>query len=264
MARRPIIIAAILCLTAMPVQAEVMLENMTWTELQSAIAGGETTVIVPIGGTEQSGPHIALGKHNARVGVLARLIAEKVGDTLVAPVVAYVPEGNIDPPTAHMRFPGTISLTDATFIQMLEEAGRSLRHAGFTHVVFIGDHGSYQKDLVVVADTLNKEWAKKARAIGLRQYYEITQTEYVAALHDAGFRDSEIGSHAALADTSLELATAPSMVRTGQLKDAAAARPENGVYGGSPARASAALGQKGVDLVVNGTAEAIRKFVKGD
>ena len=98
----------------------------------------------------------------------------------------------------------------------------------------------------------------------MRQYYEITQTEYVAALHDAGFRDSEIGSHAALADTSLELATAPSMVRTGQLKDAAAARPENGVYGGSPARASATLGQKGVDLVVNGTAEAIRKFVKGD
>ena len=241
-----------------------MLEDMTWTELQSAIAGGETTVIVPIGGTEQSGPHMALGKHNARVGILARLIAEKVGNTLVAPVVAYVPEGNIDPPTEHMRFPGTISLTDATFTRMLEEAGRSLRHAGFTHVVFIGDHGGYQRDLVTAAEALDREWGQKAHAIALRQYYEITQTQYVSALHDAGFPDTEIGSHAALADTSLELATAPDMVRAGKLGEAAAARPENGVYGGSPARASAALGQKGVDLIVDGTAAAIRKFINGD
>ena len=45
-----------------------------------------TTIIVPVGGTEQSGPHIALGKHNVRARVLAGRIAAALGDTLVAPV----------------------------------------------------------------------------------------------------------------------------------------------------------------------------------
>lgn len=258
-----LIIAAIGVFATLPAHAEVFLENLTWMELSDAVAGGSTTVIVPIGGTEQSGPHLALGKHNARVKILAQLIAERLGKTLIAPVIAYVPEGQIDPPTEHMKFPGTISVTDATFIKMLEETGRSLRHGGFTHIVFIGDHGGYQSDLVTAATALNKEWAGKGKAIGLRQYYAIAQNEYIDALHQAGMTDAEIGTHAALADTSLEMATAPQMVREAQLADKAAANPANGVYGGSPARSSASLGQKGVDLIVAGTVTEIEKFRGG-
>ncbi len=258
---KPLCLALALFALAAPARADVFLENLTWTELRDAVAAGDTTVLVPIGGTEQSGPHIALGKHNARVKVLAAKIAGKLGHTLVAPVIAYVPEGNIDPPTGHMRFPGTISLTDATFTQMLEQTGRSLRHAGFTHVVFIGDHGGYQRDLVAAADVLNREWKGRGRAIGLRQYYAIAQTGYVAALRAAGMSDAEIGSHAGLADTSLELATAPEMVRTERLSDPGSAQAANGVYGGNPARSSAALGQKGVDLIVDGTVAALRKLL---
>ena len=76
---------------------------------------GTTTIIMPAGGTEQSGPHMALGKHNVRARVLAGRIAAALGDTLVAPVLAYVPEGAISPPAGHMRFPGTISIPDAAF-----------------------------------------------------------------------------------------------------------------------------------------------------
>ncbi len=72
----------------MPLHAETLLENMTWTELRDAVSAGSTTVIVPVGGTEESGPHMALGKHNARVKVLAQMIAEKLGNTIVAPVIA--------------------------------------------------------------------------------------------------------------------------------------------------------------------------------
>ncbi len=259
-------ILAIACaLLAVPVtaRAEVFLENATWTELREAIAAGSTTVIVPIGGTEQSGPHLALGKHNARVKIMAQKIAESLGQTFVAPVIAYVPEGQIDPPTEHMKFPGTLTISDATFIQMLEQTGKSLRHAGFTHIVFIGDHGGYQGDLVTAAAALNKEWGGRGKALGLRRYYEIAQNEYVDALKKAGMADSEIGTHAALADTSLELAAAPQMVRQDKLADRASANPANGVYGGSPARSSAALGQKGIDLVVAGTVTEIRKFIDG-
>src|SRR3569623_1272605 len=105
-----------------PGAASVRLEDLTWTELKAAIEGGTKTIIVPVGGTEQSGPAVALGKHNARVQVLADRIAAALGHTLVAPVVAYVPEGNIDPPTGHMGVPGTLTISDATFKALLTSA----------------------------------------------------------------------------------------------------------------------------------------------
>src|SRR6478609_4155965 len=100
---------------AAPTPASVQVDELTWTELRDAIKAGATTVIIPVGGTEQSGPHIALGKHNVRAKILAGRIAAELGDTLVAPVLAYVPEGNISPPTEHMRFPGTISIPEPAF-----------------------------------------------------------------------------------------------------------------------------------------------------
>src|SRR5262245_65470127 len=86
----------------------VFLEELTWTELRDLIAAGKTTIIIPIGGTEQNGPHMALGKHNVRVKALSERIARVPGNALVAPVIAYVPEGSLSPPSGHMRFPGTI------------------------------------------------------------------------------------------------------------------------------------------------------------
>ncbi|HET7874617.1 MAG TPA: creatininase family protein [Methylomirabilota bacterium] len=66
----------------------VFLEELTWTELRDLIQSRKTTVIVPIGGTEQNGPHMALGKHN--VGVMfSERIARALGNALVAPVLAY-------------------------------------------------------------------------------------------------------------------------------------------------------------------------------
>ena len=250
-----------LTLAASPSRAEVLLENLTWMELRDQIGQGSTIAIVPIGGTEQSGPHIALGKHNARVKFLAQRIAEQMGHTIVAPTLAYVPEGEVEPPTAHMKFPGTLTVKDSTFIAVLRDTGRSLQHAGFKSIVFIGDHGSYQKDLTIAADALNKEWAGKAKALGLIQYYALAQEPYNDTLRAAGLSDAEIGSHAAAADTSLELATAPDMVRTDKMKDAKLTTAANGVYGGPPARASAALGQRGVDIRVAGTIAAIKSGI---
>ena len=242
-------------------RAEVFLENLTWMELRDQIAQGSTTVIVPIGGTEQNGPYMALGKHNARVSFLAKLIAEKLGHTLVAPTIAYVPEGQIDPPTEHMKFPGTLTISDATFISMLKDTGRSLRHAGFKSIVFIGDHGSYQSDLTTAAEALNKEWAGKAKAVGLIQYYALSREPYSAFLRSSGFTDQDIGIHASGSDTSLELATAPDMVRTDKLSDQKLATAANGIYGAGPVKATAALGQKGVDLIVAGTVSAIQSVI---
>ncbi len=258
---RAMCIAIALSAASLPASATVYLEDFTWTELRDAIAAGSTTVIVPIGGTEQNGPAIALGKHNIRVKILAGKIAEKLGHTIVAPVMAYVPEGTIEPPTAHMKFPGTITIPDVVFNQVLDSTAKSLKHAGFKNIVFIGDHGSYQSDETLVAAKLNMLWAGQgARAYAAVEYYALSQGAYVDALIAKGHAKSEIGTHAALADTSLQLAVAPEMVRQ-QVIVKSSLGAADGVYGGDPKNATAALGQMGVDLIVDGTVTALAKFI---
>ncbi len=241
-------------------QATVFIEDKTWTELRDEITAGSATIIVPIGGTEQNGPAMALGKHNFRVKFLAEKIATKLGNTMVAPTIAYVPEGNIDPPEAHMKFPGTISISDKTFVDLLTSAARSFKHAGFKTIVLIGDHGSYQNDLSIVADKLNAEWKGSARVFADRDYYNISQHQYVDALKANGAKDSEIGTHAALADTSLMLAVDPTKIRQDKIAQGPKLGASDGVYNGDPKNASAKFGQLGIDLIIDGTVEAIKKF----
>lgn len=241
----------------------VFLEELTSFELRAAVANGSTTVLVPIGGTEQNGPHIALGKHNVRVKVLAGQIAQKLGNAIVAPVLAYVPEGAIFPPVAHMRFSGTISIADATFEAILESTARSFKQHGFHDVVFLGDHGGYQKSELRAAEKINKEWAAdpRFRAIALTAYYEASQGPYIQVLRSKGYSDAEIGTHAGLADTSMMLAIDKSLVRIDLLADGAKTSPADGVYG-DPRKSSAELGQLGIRSIVERTVQAIQEAVK--
>jgi creatinine amidohydrolase/Fe(II)-dependent formamide hydrolase-like protein len=237
----------------------VFLDDLTWTELKEQIRSGKTTIIVPIGGTEQNGPHIVLGKHNVRAKALSEKIAMALGDALVAPVIAYVPEGRLNPPTEHLRFPGTITIPAETFQTVLEYAARSFRLHGFRDIVFLGDHGGYQSDVRLVAGKLNREWAgSPVRVHAVPEYYGVTQAAYTQALEDRGYRGEEIGTHAGLADTSLMLAIDPTSVRVDALRKGAKPNSGDGVYG-DPRRASADLGQLGVDVIVIRTVEAIRK-----
>lgn len=241
--------------------APVEIDALTWTELRARVAAGATTALVPIGGTEQSGPHMALGKHNVRARVLSGEIAQRLGNALVAPVLAYVPEGSITPPTQHMRFPGTISVPVAAFEAVLEGTAKSLKAAGFREVIFLGDHGGYQESERKVAQRLNKEWASDpcCRATALSQYYEATQKQYVQALEARGHKMPEIGSHAGLADTSLMLAVDPKLVRPEQM--AKAPSREEGTYG-DPRASSAELGQLGVREIVDISVAAIQALQK--
>lgn len=240
----------------------VEIGRMTWTEIRDAVHAGKTTVIIPVGGTEQSGPYMAVGKHDVRVHALAQRIARQLGNTLVAPVIAYVPEGNTDPATSHMRFPGTISIPVPVFEGLVEAAAESFRIHGFTHVVLLGDHGGYQKDLARVAQRLNKSWAGKgAQADYIPQYYDAVTTTFNDALRAKGL-GPDIGTHADLNDTSLMLAVDPSMVRLDALRAAPKPGVADGVYGGDPRKATAELGRIGTDDQVAAAVAAIRKAQK--
>jgi creatinine amidohydrolase/Fe(II)-dependent formamide hydrolase-like protein len=254
------------CATVMAAEsasASVFLDDLTSPELRSRVASGTTTVLIPIGGTEQSGPHMALGKHNVRVKVLAGLIATRLGNAVVAPVLAYVPEGAISPPAAHMRFIGTISIPDAAFEAVLEAAASSLRQHGFQNIFFLGDHGGYQKNELRVAQKLNKAWSadNRTRAYGLTAYYESAQAPFTHELRAHGLSDAEIGLHAGVADTALMLATDPSLVRMNLLAQGAQVGLAGGVNG-DPRRASAESGTKGVQLIVDKSVQAITEAVR--
>ena len=253
---------AALCL-ATPALAQapdtVFMEQLTWDELRDAIAAGKTTIIVPTGGTEQNGPHMALGKHNARVTFNANTIARRLVNALVAPTMAYVPEGSIEPPlTGHMRFPGTISLPDPVYRQVLEYAARSLKLHGFKNIVFLGDSGGNQPGQTAVAATLNAEWAgSDVRVHTFFNYYRGDTEGDAALMMQRGIRKDEIGDHADVRDTSLLLATAPGMVRMNKLQ---AGDGKNGVVG-DPRHASAEIGRALVEKTVNRTVKEIRESI---
>jgi creatinine amidohydrolase/Fe(II)-dependent formamide hydrolase-like protein len=255
-------VVALLCLLAVgPLRAapagSVYLQELTSPELRDAIRDGARTVIVPVGGTEQNGAHMVLGKHNLRVHLLAGRIAAELGHTLVAPVITYVPEGRIDPPTEHMRYAGTISIGEAAFKGVLEGAARSLARHGFTDIVFIGDHGGYQSQLQAAADALNRDWkGKPARAHYIGAYYAASQEPFVRALRGRGLTDAQIGLHAGAADTALMLAVDPAAVRPETMR-----APGAPGVSGDPSRASAELGRIGADLIVQQSIDAIRKAV---
>lgn len=254
----PFALAAALCAGAQTPDT-VFLEELTWTEVRDALKAGKTTIIVPTGGTEQNGPHMILGKHNFRIHYTANLIARQVGKTLVAPVMAYVPEGRISPPEGHMRMAGTISIPDDVFRKVLESTARSLAQHGFRDIVFIGDSGPNQPGMKAVAEMLNAEWPKSgARVHFIPEYY--AKTDFDEFLLKQGETKADIGTHAGIKDTSLLLAVDPKLVRKDKIKNGGGFQG-SGVTG-NPERASIAYGRKGIELMVNDTAQRIRAAIK--
>ncbi len=252
---------ALACTLAQPLHAapdSVFLEELTSTELRQRIAAGATTALVPIGGTEQNGAHMVLGKHNVRVHVLAGRIARQLGQAIVAPVMAYVPEGAIEPPSQHMRWAGTITISDAAFEAVLDGTVRSLRRHGFRRIVLLGDHGGYQSAMARVADKLNRGAGHRPayRVLALSEFYRAAQSDYAVMLRAKGFGADEIGLHAGLADTALALAVDPALVRLDTMGIAPVAG--SGVNG-DPRRANAELGREGVEHIVAVAVSAIRR-----
>src|SRR5262245_64555099 len=117
----------------------VMLEELTWAEVRDLVKAGTTTVIIGTAGTEQKGPHMVDGEHKFVMEYSADKIARAIGRTLAAPVVTYVPEGSWENPGGHMTKPGTITLPDDRFADLLVNAGRRLRSGGFTTILLLGE-----------------------------------------------------------------------------------------------------------------------------
>jgi len=188
----------------------------------------------------------------------AEQIARRLGNALVAPVLAYVPEGSIDPPSGHMRYPGTISLPDDVFFKVTEYAARSFRANGFKDIVLIGDSGENQKALQSAASLLNKEWAKTdVRVHFVSEYYK--ESPFREWLQGQGEKREDIGTHAGIVDTSQLMAVNPNGIRSDKL----ASGGDRNVTGatGNPARANVAYGKKGLEMKIEAAVAQIRKSI---
>jgi len=239
-----------------PLPDTVEIADMTWVEVRSAIARGYTTVIVPSGGIEQNGPHMILGKHDRIVRFAAGRIAAKLGNALVAPVISFVPEGAYDPPAGHLRFPGTIGLSEPAFAAVLDGVARSLKAGGFKTILFIADHGGSVKPQAEVAGRLAREWAADGvRVIDVSDYYaDAAETDYLLA---QGETRAAIGEHAGITDTSELMAVDPGGVDLSRYADAPFTLEPNGVSG-DPMRASAERGRALIDIKVEAAVRQIR------
>jgi creatinine amidohydrolase len=242
-----------------PLPSTVSIADMTWVEVRSALEAGYTRAIVPSGGIEQNGPHMILGKHDHIVAWTAERIARKLGHTLVAPVVAYVPEGSYAPPTGHMRFPGTLGVTEDTFAGVLDGIARSLKAGGFKTICFVADHGASMKPQNEVAARLTREWASEGiTVISVDDYYTAAGDEQNKYLEAQGETLATIGQHAGITDTSELMAVYPAGVDLTRLPRLPLRVEPTGVDG-DPRLASAERGQALLNLKIAAAVRQIRQ-----
>ena len=191
----------------------VFIEDMTWMEVRDALRHGKTSVLVATGGVEQNGPYLVTGKHNVVLRGTTERIARQLGNALVAPIVPFVPEGDISPPTLHMKYPGTISVTEATYRSLLTDICASLRTHGFENIILLGDSGGNQEGLQQVTHELNQN-PEGGRLHYIPEYYDFPAV--TTWLESQGIQQTPEGLHDDFAMTAMMMRVDPQSVRTAQ------------------------------------------------
>lgn len=236
--------------------ASVWMEDLTWVELKARVDAGATSVILPTGGVEQNGPLIALGKHNWVVAYAAQEIATTLGNTLVAPVVKMVPQGDLAKPAGNLLFPGTLALREDTFERVLSDTVLSLAYAGFQNIYLLGDHGLSQPVQARVANRMGGLLkAANVRVWHVSAFYQPDlETTY---LESQGIGKDQQGEHAGVADTAQIMAVRPEAVRAASVTKLSAT--EMGMSG-MPEKATAKMGAELLRLRLDAALGQIRSM----
>jgi creatinine amidohydrolase/Fe(II)-dependent formamide hydrolase-like protein len=240
----------------------VWIEELTYMEVRDRIAAGYTTAIIAAGGIEENGPYLATGKHNVILRALCPAIARELGNALCAPIVGFVPEGNIDPPTGAMHFPGSITVRDDTYHALLVDIAESLRVHGFTDIVLIGDSGGNQSGMKDVAWDLNDRWSgSDVAAHFIIEFYNPgwEKTEQYTEEELGVFESKDDGHHDDIWVTAMMMVTDPNSVRYYERVEAGLASI-NGVDI-APMEETIVLGQKMIAFRAQYTANVIRAAI---
>ena len=231
---------------------------MSWSEIGELVRGGMDTAILPVGATEQHGPHMGCGMDAEIAGQLCQAVAEKTG----AIVLPTLPFGCS---IGHSRrWPGTVALQPKTMIDVVKDMGDWIYHSGFRRLFIVNGHVGNFAPLRCALEMLRAE--HDDMMIALIGSGSISQRVKEQHFHDAQ------DWHANDAETSLMLALQPSMVRQELLQDSddpdrtgecVFAHPvnrtsKNGVTG-NPSLATAAKGSELFQWMVDDLSEIVAR-----
>jgi creatinine amidohydrolase len=187
----------------------VLIEELTWPEVAASLADGFTTVVLACGAVEQHGPHLPTGTDAYLGTAIAERAARIAGGALVAPTLRPGLSEH------HMRFPGSFTLRNETFVAALADACESLARQGFRRIVVFPSHGGN-------ADMMKAHTPEIARALDGRAELVFSlrgaeETDRMAALvAEHGVTLGQAGVHAGYVETAMMLHVAPALVRMEQ------------------------------------------------
>ncbi len=172
------------------------LERLRWTDI--AARASSSLLAVPVGSTEQHGPHLPLSTDTDIALALCDRLAAARPDVLVAPAVAYGSAGE------HAGFPGTLSIGAEATEALLVELGRSAD--AFRGVLFVSTHGGNAAPVAAAVRLLVAE-SRRARSWA--------PPSVGAAAGPASGPSGPGDAHAGFTETSVLLALEPSLVEVG-------------------------------------------------
>ncbi|MFV9502945.1 MAG: mycofactocin biosynthesis peptidyl-dipeptidase MftE [Oscillochloridaceae bacterium umkhey_bin13] len=187
------------------------LAHLTWPELAAAVASGATTLILPLGATEQHGPHLPLATDTLRAEELARRLARLVPGSLVAPTLPF---GCSD---EHAGFAGLLGLEAATLAALICELAQRAVAWGIQRLVVLSAHGGNGTALGLAATRLRHVlpdlsfWYTGMLPAG--------PGGPLAVAAAAGISGPVFGLHAGEGETSELLWLRPDLVRQDQLME---------------------------------------------
>jgi creatinine amidohydrolase len=180
--------------------------ELTWEEIGRCAARSDATVLLPVGATEQHGPHLGTGMDTA----LAERLCAAVGAATGALVLPALPYGCS---LGHSRrWPGTIALSPQTVIGLTTEIGEWVHGAGFRRLFIVNAHVTNAAPLRCALELLRSRHDDLMVAVA--------NTATLSARVARAFQADAVDWHANAAETSLTLALAPSLVRRGKVRKA--------------------------------------------
>ena len=181
-----------------------MLENYSWKSA-SQIFRKKKVALVPVGSTEQHGPHLPLGTDFFIACALAESVARDTG-AICAPVIP------IGVSAHHKQFWGTVWVSPQTFRQYIYEVATSLGYHGIRRIIFVNGHGGNSPSLQEVSLNLR---AENLYSVAYQWWTDPSVIELQRRL----FKSK--GSHAGAIETAMLLAIRPELVDTASYKEAA-------------------------------------------
>jgi len=179
---------------------DLVLANLSWPEV-AEIRDQVELVLQPVGSNEQHGPNLALCMDIASSFEFCRRASERLFPrVLVAPPVPWGVSFH------HMNFPGTITLSNDTFIQVLVEVVESLHQHGFERFLFMNGHGGNIPALGVAAGRVREEI--EPTFVGAGSYFHFMDR----SIHQQ-FGATEYTGHACEAETARAMELIPQHVK---------------------------------------------------